>query len=125
MKTTLLFLMISPLFAQVSGVLSGTVVDQSGAALPSVALTIRNVDGGATRTTATDAGGHYQASGLPAGRFDIRAAKQGFADETRTGINLVSGQNATVNMQMQRSTPDACASGHEFATTDCALTFHG
>src|SRR5579862_3272699 len=23
------------------------------------------------------------------------------------------------------STPDACASGHEFATTDCALTWHG
>ena len=26
---------------------------------------------------------------------------------------------------MQRSTPDACASGHEFATTDCTLTWHG
>ena len=23
------------------------------------------------------------------------------------------------------STPDACASGHEFATTDCTLTWHG
>jgi predicted porin len=26
---------------------------------------------------------------------------------------------------MQRSTPDPCASGHEFATTDCTLTWHG
>ena len=25
----------------------------------------------------------------------------------------------------QQKTPDACASGHEFATTDCALTWHG
>ena len=25
----------------------------------------------------------------------------------------------------QPKTPDACASGHEFATTDCALTWHG
>jgi predicted porin len=125
MKTALLFLMISPLFAQVSGVLSGTVVDQSGAALPNVTVTIRNVDTGATRTTATDAGGHYQASGLPAGRSDVRAAKQGFADETRTGISLAAGQPATVDIKMQLSTPDVCASGHEFATTDCALTFHG
>jgi hypothetical protein len=35
------------------------------------------------------------------------------------------GQDATVDIKMQRSTPDACASGHEFATTDCALTWHG
>lgn len=26
---------------------------------------------------------------------------------------------------MQRSTPDACASGYEFATTDCTQTWHG
>ena len=25
----------------------------------------------------------------------------------------------------QQKAPDACASGHEFATTDCALTWHG
>ena len=27
--------------------------------------------------------------------------------------------------QTEAKTPDACASGHEFATTDCALTWHG
>src|SRR5580700_9654033 len=25
----------------------------------------------------------------------------------------------------QQKTPDPCASGHEFATTDCTLTWHG
>jgi hypothetical protein len=69
--------------------------------------------------------GPYQASGLRPGRFEIRAAKQGFADETRAGINLAVGQDAAVDMKMQLNTPDACASGHEFATTDCALTWHG
>ena len=111
--------------AQVSAAISGTVTDQTGAALPVVAVTIKNVDTGATRTIATDGGGHYQASGLPPGRFEIRAAKQGFADETRTGISLAVDQEATVDIKMQRSTPDACASGHEFATTDCTLTWHG
>jgi predicted porin len=42
---------------------------------------------------------------------------------------LAVGQDATVDIKMQRrtlgGTPDACASGHEFATTDCALTWHG
>jgi len=112
-------------WAQTGASLSGVVTDQTGAGLPDVAVTIKNVDTGTTRTIATDGGGHFQASGLPPGRLAIRAAKQGFADETPTGISLAVGQDATVDIKMQRSTPDACASGHEFATTDCTLTWHG
>ena len=112
-------------WAQTEGSLSGVVTDQTGAALPDVALTIKNVDTGETRTIATDGRGHSQTSGLPAGRLAIRAAKQGFADETRAGISLAVGQDATVDIKMQRSTPDACTSGHEFATTDCSLTWRG
>jgi predicted porin len=111
--------------AQSGASVSGVVTDQAGAVLRDVAVTIKNIDTGATRTIATDGGGHYQASGLRPGRFQIRAAKQGFADETRLGISLAVGQDDTVDIKMQRSTPDACASGHEFATSDCALTWHG
>ena len=116
---------VSPASAQAGASIAGLVTDQTGAALRDVAVTIRNADTGATSTIATDDRGHYQAPGLPPGRFEIRAAKQGLADETRTGISLAVGQEATVDIKMQRSTPDACASGHEFATTDCALTWHG
>ncbi len=111
--------------AQTEASLSGVVTDQTGAALRDVAVTIRNVDTGATRTIATDGWGHYQAPGLTPGRFEVRAAKQGFADETRAGISLAVGQDAAVDIKMQRRAPDPCASGHEFATTDCALTWHG
>src|SRR5208282_5847127 len=114
-----------PAWAQTGATLSGMVTDQTGAALRDVAVTIRNVDTGRTRTITTDGGGHFQASSLTAGLFEIRAAKQGFADETRTGMSLAVGQDAAVDIKMQRSTPDACASGHEFATTDCTLTWHG
>jgi len=42
---------------------------------------------------------------------------------------LAVGQDATVDIKMQRrkldGAPDGCASGHEFATTDCTLTWHG
>ena len=112
-------------WAQTGASLSGVVTNQTGAALPDVAVTIKNVDTSATRTIASDGGGHYQASGLPPGNFEIRAAKPGFADETRTGISLAAAQDATVDIKMQRKTPDPCTSGHEFATTDCTLTWHG
>jgi predicted porin len=114
-----------PAWGQTGASLSGVVTDQTGAALREVSVTIKNVDTGATRTIATDGAGHYQASGLPLGRFEIRAAKPGFADETRAGISLAVGQEAKVDIKMQRSTPDPCASGREFATTDCTLTWHG
>ena len=39
--------------------------------------------------------------------------------------SLALGQSATVGTKTQPKTPDACTSGHEFATTDCALTWHG
>src|SRR5271170_6457195 len=111
--------------AQTGASLSGIVTDQTGAPLRDVTVTVKSVDTGETRTITSDSGGHYQTSGLPLGRFEIRVAKHGFADETRTGISLTAGQDAMVDIKMQRSTPDACASGHEFATTDCTLTWHG
>ena len=37
---------------------------------------------------------------------------------------LAVGQNATVDTKTPPKTPDPCTSGHEFATTDCTLTWH-
>ncbi len=110
---------------QTGASLYGVVTDKTGAALGDVAVTVKNVDTGETRTIATDGVGHYQASSLAPGRFEIRVAKQGFADQTRTGISLTVGQDTTIDIKMQRSTPDACGSVHEFNTTDCTLTWHG
>jgi predicted porin len=112
-------------WAQTGASISGVVRNQTGAALRNVAVTIKNLDTVETRTILTDDGGRYQASGLPQGRFEIRAAKPGFAAETRPEIGLAVGQGATVDISMQPKAPDVCASGHEFATTDCTLTWHG
>ena len=121
--------------AQTGASVSGKVTNQSGAALRDVAVTIKNIDTGAARTIATNSGGHYQASGLPLGSFEIRAAKPGFADETRTGISLAAGHDARVDIQMQQSASeqapadrpksDACTSPKQFTTTDCSLSWHG
>ncbi|MGA9475972.1 MAG: TonB-dependent receptor, partial [Terriglobales bacterium] len=122
------FLLLSSLtfvHAQMGPSLSGVVTDQTGAALRDVAVTVKNVDTGVRLTITTDGEGRYQASGLALGLFEIRATKQGFTEVTLTGISLAAGHDATVDIRMQRSTPDACESGREFATTDCTLTWHG
>ena len=114
-----------PALAQTGASISGVVTNQAGIVLSDVSVTIKNVQTGETRTIATDDAGHFQAAGLPPGRFEIRAEKKGFGSETSAGISLTVGQDTTVDIKMQQSTPDACTSGHEFATTDCALTWHG
>jgi len=115
----------SALRAQVSGVISGTVVDSSGGVLPGVKVAAQNLETGAIRDAVSDGTGHYSVLSLPVGRFEVTAKKEGFKTEVRSGISLAVGEDATVDIKMQLSTPDACASGHEFATTVCALTWHG
>src|SRR5271170_7121666 len=95
-----------PAWAQTGAILSGVVTDQTGAALPDVEVTIKNADTGATRTITTDGVGHFQVSGLPPGRFVVRARKHGFTEETRKGISLTAGQETTLDIHMQKSTPD-------------------
>ena len=122
-------------WAQTGASLSGIVTDQSGATLSDVAVSIKNLDSGAKRMATTDGAGHYQVSGLSQGRFEVRAAKPGFAEETRSGISLASGQDATVDFKMQmgasesteaaKHKSDACTGLQQFATTDCSLTWHG
>jgi len=113
------------LSAQTGSSLSGLVADPSGAAIAGAAITLTAVHTGDTRTTTTDSSGRYQFLALPVGDYKIFAAHSGFEDEVRSGIHLNAGQDSAVDIKMQPKTTDACASGHEFATTDCALTWHG
>ena len=87
--------------AQVTASLSGTVTDPSGAAVANTAITVRNIATGATRSTITDSYGHYQFFSLPLGEAEIRAAKTGFTEEVRTGVQLVVGQSAVVDLQLK------------------------
>ena len=104
-------LLLVPLFfaasvcAQVSAILSGTVTDQSGAVVSSAMVRVKNVDTGAVRSAMSDAEGHYEFFSLPIGQYEIRAAKPGFREELRTGVRLVVGQSATVDMQLQIGEP--------------------
>jgi carboxypeptidase family protein len=98
---SIFFLILVSASAQVSAVLSGTVADQSGAVVASATVTAKNVDTGMARGTTTDPDGHYQFFSLPVGNYEIRAKKAGVNEEARTGVNLVVGQSATVNMDLR------------------------
>jgi len=80
--------------------ITGTVQDSTGASVPNVTVTVASPETGQTRNIVTDSSGQYAALSLPVGQYEVRAEKPGFASVVRTGITLVVGQQAVVNMRM-------------------------
>ena len=73
--TLAVWAMPAPALAQtVTGTMQGTVTDQSGAVIPGVTITIRNVDTGQERVVTTNDEGAYSAPFLPLGRYNINAS---------------------------------------------------
>ena len=87
--------------AQMSATLSGAVTDQSGAAVAGATVTAVNSDTGVKRSAVTNQGGRYELFALPLGRYEVHATKEGFAEEVRSGIRLVVGQEATVDLSLR------------------------
>ena len=101
MRLIVVFLVFAfALSAQVSANLSGTVTDQSNAVVAGAAVTVTDVETGAIRTATTGVTGEYQVFSLPIGAYEVRVAKQGFAEQIRTGIRLDVGQDARVDVTL-------------------------
>lgn len=94
-------LFVGAAFAQVSASISGTVTDPSGAMVSGAAITATNTGTGATRTATTDSAGRYELATVPLGDYQVQAQKQGFTTQVRRGVQVVVGQNAVVDLQMQ------------------------
>ncbi|MGC2162690.1 MAG: carboxypeptidase-like regulatory domain-containing protein [Silvibacterium sp.] len=80
--------------------ISGTVRDTTGAAIPGATITIRNAETGVTRSLTSDGEGRYAAPSVPVGTYLITASREGFSAQTQTGIRLVIGQSAVVNLSL-------------------------
>ena len=76
----IVFALARPAFAQSVAVaqLSGTVVDESGGALPGVEVTVTQTSTGMTRFVVSGSGGEYVFTNLPVGPYSLTAKLQGF-----------------------------------------------
>ncbi|PYS32261.1 MAG: hypothetical protein DMG14_34970, partial [Acidobacteria bacterium] len=84
-----------------TGTITGTVTDQTGAAVPGATVTLKNTDTGITRSAQTRENGKYEALSLPTGNYEISASLSGFRTVVHTGIGLAVGQNAVVDFALQ------------------------
>src|SRR5689334_16292299 len=81
--------------------LRGTVLDESGAALPGATVAATHVETGTVRTTVTSATGTYVMPALPIGLYKISAELTGFGTITKEGIRLAVGDSASLDFTLK------------------------
>src|SRR6266567_2483555 len=93
-------------FAQTStATILGTVKDVSGALIPVVSITVKHTESGLTRTVVSSEQGGYDVRLLPVGAYEITTMMPGFKSDVRSGINLVVGQEAVVDLTLEVGAP--------------------
>jgi hypothetical protein len=90
-----------PARGQASASLTGVVSDASGAPVGAAAITAKNVETSAERTTVTDVAGRYVVLALAVGEYQLSVQKAGFQERVREGIHLVVGQEAHIDLQLE------------------------
>src|SRR5881296_2450668 len=93
-------------FAQTStATILGTVKDTSGALVPGVSITVKHNESGLTRTVVSGERGSYTVPLLPVGAYEVTTMMPGFKQVVRSGINLVVGQQAVVDLTLEVGAP--------------------
>jgi outer membrane receptor protein involved in Fe transport len=78
-------------WAQGTGVVQGTITDESGAVLPGTTVTLKNSETGVERTVVSDKEGRYRFPALQPGVYTLTSELAGFTVEERRGITLTIG----------------------------------
>ncbi len=84
----LLLLATGTVWGGITGSISGTVTDPTGAVIPGAAVTAHNTETGIDSSTQTNAQGFYSFPALPAGKYEVRIKATGFQEYRETGLVL-------------------------------------
>ena len=95
---------LSDLQAQPGGTLSGTVLDQTGKAIPGASVEVKNESSGVLRTVTADSDGKFSALDLAEGSYSITVSVPGFALTTRSGgrVTAVATLDISITMSVEK-----------------------
>ena len=81
---------------QLTGTISGTAYDQSGAVVPQANVVLKNEASGDVRTSVTDNDGHFAITAVQPGTYSITVSAQGFSSWQENGIAMSTGDSRDV-----------------------------
>jgi hypothetical protein len=122
----LLLLSAPSVFAQgITGTITGTVTDPTGAIVPNAKVTITQVDTNAVRTIMSSGSGTYSVPQLPPGKYSVKVDAKGFKGFKQTNIVLQIDQiaqvDATLTLGAENDTVEVTASGAVLQTEDSSI----
>ncbi len=98
----MLWMQIAVATAQTSrGTLTGTVTDSSGAVITRATITLTHADTNVIRKTTTNSAGIYRFDAVELGSCSLTAEAQGFAGETKTGIEAQSAHTINIDFHLK------------------------
>src|SRR5690349_16907675 len=106
-----------PLSAQaISGDITGSLLDPSGAAVADATVTAENTQTGVKTGTVTRSNGEYRLSNLPVGVYNLTATAPGFAVSSLKGFRVELNKVSTVNLTLTLSSVSTAVEVAEAAT---------
>jgi len=81
--------------------ISGTVLDPSGAAVPGSHVTVTNAETGQAIQTVTNEKGEYVVPSVPSGTYRVAFSNTGFRSEVKEGVVVEAGVPVTVNVKLE------------------------
>ena len=87
--------------AQIISYLSGIVVDQNGALLPGVEITLLSSDGTLERTVVTDEEGFFSFPVLPLGEYSLKLSKDGFDPSEIPSLSITEEKARQLRIELQ------------------------
>ncbi|MGB6608308.1 MAG: carboxypeptidase-like regulatory domain-containing protein, partial [Acidobacteriaceae bacterium] len=91
-----MFTAISSHAQQLTGTMSATVYDSSGAVVPGATVTLKNSASGDIRRTVSDASGYFTFTAVQPATYSISVSAKGFTTWELTGIVMNLGDTRTV-----------------------------
>lgn len=104
MQKLVFALLVTALFSAaqtISSSIVGTVTDPSGAVVPGVVITVRNLDTGIRTSAMTDSVGNYTVTQLPPGNYQVDAEMAGFKRFQRQNVALEMTRQLRIDVQLE------------------------
>lgn len=82
------------------GILAGTILDPSGAAIEGADVTAKNEATSYVLKTTSGSGGTFRFPSVPIGLYDVTVSHPGFSSVTQTGVNVQISTTTAVNITL-------------------------
>ncbi|WP_263374384.1 TonB-dependent receptor [Granulicella aggregans] len=107
------------------GSMRGTVQDSTGAAIPGTHLTLHSMDENTDRAVDTDTDGNFVFENVKAGKYSLRAHRDGFADTVVSGISIEARQDlripTTMNVAAETTTVEVTSGADQINSENATL----